>query len=86
MKKIELYNRYGHKYWLEPLDDNTYVLKHEGYDWPMYITYDVDDETEEKTIKFIDWDGAEPICVGSTIDGKTVDKIFDTGGIIIKTK
>ena len=73
-KRIELNNRYGHKYWLEEVSEKKYKLNtSETYDWPIYITGDRNNPV------MIDWDGADPICVGSKYDGMTVKKIDLSG-------
>ena len=73
-KKIPLPNRYGHKFWLEEVSEKKYKLNtNETYNWPIYITGEIEDP------KMIDWDGADPICVGSKYDGMTVKKIDLSG-------
>lgn len=69
MKKIKLYNRSGHDFWLEEVEEKKYALKHTGEGWPIYITGNPEDP------KMIDWDGAEPICVGGVYEGMTVKHI-----------
>lgn len=73
-KRIELNNRCGHKFWLEEIEEKKYALKtSETYNWPIYITGD------HLNPKMIDWDGADPICVGGKYDNMTVKKIDLSG-------
>ena len=73
-KKIQLSNRCGRVYWLEEISEKKYKLNtSETYNWPIYITGDIENPV------MIDWDGAEPICVGDKYDGMTVKKIDLSG-------
>ena len=72
--KILLPNRYGRKIYLTKIESGKYQVKLDESWLNFYIT-------GTNPIKMIDWDGADPICVGDKMEPGVVSKITFEDGI-----